>query len=173
MPLPAYLSVEVKNNYLKNLTRIGEMSKGYFVTTIINQAIPFFLLPVFTRYLNPDEYGSLSLFSFYLLLANGMVGVSTTHVISKHFFSKEKDYVSKLIGACIGVVLMLTIGLTAIVAVVGVMIPNFLILPLLWLLVVPLTSCGWVIMSIGLTVMRNRSHFFAVSATLAYSISLF
>ena len=83
---------------LKGLIHMGNLSRGYFITTIVNQAIPFLLLPILTRYLAPAEYGYVALFTLYLVLSNSLAGVSISNVISKYFFNSEKEQMAVIIG---------------------------------------------------------------------------
>ena len=45
----------------KDIKRIGKNSLGFSVGTILTQAIGFFLIPIYTRCLTPDDYGILAL----------------------------------------------------------------------------------------------------------------
>ena len=39
----------------------------YGIFSLINSAIPFFLLPVLTRYLSPEDYGYVSVFKIVVV----------------------------------------------------------------------------------------------------------
>ena len=84
------ICIGMKNVDLKGLQNLVDLSKGYFLTTIINQALPFLLLPILTRYLSTGEYGMLSLFTFYMSISTAVIGASIPLVISKTFMKKRK-----------------------------------------------------------------------------------
>lgn len=142
---------------IRGLKNLIDMSKGYFLTTVINNAIPFLLLPVLTRFLTPADYGSLSLFMFYFGISTALVGASLPTVISKHFFRNDKDYVAKMVGnaiffsAILACVLMLFIGVSYYWT------QSYIAIPLGWLIIIPLGSFAYIIFQIGLTICRNES----------------
>ncbi|MBU0490164.1 MAG: oligosaccharide flippase family protein [Bacteroidetes bacterium] len=143
------------NASLSILSHIGKLSGGYFVTTIINQAIPFLILPILTRYLSPAEYGNVALFSLYLAISNSITGVSVPTVIAKHFFDQEKEYIAKLVGNAIVVCIALSLITLLLIACCYPFIKTTLELPLVWILLIPLCSLSFIIFSLGLNVMRN------------------
>jgi O-antigen/teichoic acid export membrane protein len=146
---------------LKGLAHFGKMAGGYFFTTLINNAIPFLFLPVLTRYLAPAEYANIALFSFYLALSNALTGISIPAIVSKHFFDQEKEYIARLIGNCILVVMTFSIAtLTLIILFYG-FLQQYLNLDLLWLALIPIASFSWIVFSLGLDVLRNRKMVFS------------
>jgi len=140
----------------RGLIHLGKMSGGYFITTIINQALPFLILPILTRYLNPEEYGNIALFNFYFLLSNAIVGVSVHAVISKHFFERPKEYTAKIIGNSIFLVGILSLILVVVVLLAYPFFNLIFNLPLKWLILIPVTSFCFIIFNISLLIMRNK-----------------
>ncbi len=69
----------------------------YYVSTAVNQAVPFLLLPVITLYLLPGDFGFINTFSSLLVLATSVFnGLSVT--INKNFYSKSGEFNRLLIG---------------------------------------------------------------------------
>ena len=68
---------------------------SYSMANIINSAVPFFLLPVLTSYLNPAEFGTLSLIQLLLTLALPFV-LMNVHGLFMIEFSKlsREDFIS-------------------------------------------------------------------------------
>jgi O-antigen/teichoic acid export membrane protein len=143
------------NANIHGLDHLGKLSGGYFVTTIINQALPFLILPILTRYLSPAEYGNLALFSLYLALSNSLSGASVPTVISKYYFSKDKEYIARIIGNSILIVALLSLATMLIIVLLDAFLKSFFQLPLIWLLSIPVTSFAFIILSMGLTIMIN------------------
>lgn len=141
---------------IRGIKILFDMSKGYFLTTVINNAIPFLLLPILTRFLTPTDYGSLSLFMLYFYISEALVGVSLPSVISKHFFSKDKDYVAKMVGNAIFFSAILACGLTIFICASYYWIQSYIAIPLRWLLIIPVGSFAYAVFQIGLTVCRNE-----------------
>jgi O-antigen/teichoic acid export membrane protein len=89
------MNVNLRDWFFRNkaLTDIGM----YYVSTAINQAVPFLLLPVFTAYLLPSDFGFINTFSALLVLATSVFsGLSIS--INKHFFTQSRDFNRQLIG---------------------------------------------------------------------------
>jgi len=86
----------------------------YGIVQILQGAIGFFLLPIYTRYLTPKDYGIVSIVTsitgflgmFYLLGLNG--------AISKYYYEYEDDESSfrKFIGTIITIILIISLFLT-------------------------------------------------------------
>lgn len=62
----------------------------YIGSTLINAAVPFLMLPIFTHYLTPSDYGIVSMFSVLGGIIMPFIGFSTVGVISREYFNKEK-----------------------------------------------------------------------------------
>ncbi len=77
----------------KNVRAVGI----HFGATIIAKAIPFFLLPIITTYLLPEEYGKwaifLSVFSFFCPIINFALG----RQIGRNYYSASKDTLARMI----------------------------------------------------------------------------
>jgi O-antigen/teichoic acid export membrane protein len=144
----------------RGLIHLGKMSGGYFITTIINQALPFLILPVLTRFLTPVEYGNLALFNFYLAIAQSLTGVSVPAVISKNFFDREKEYIAKVIGNSILIVALFSLVTMLFVLIFYSVLQTYLELPLIWMLMIAPASFAFVVFSLGLSVMRNAQKVF-------------
>jgi O-antigen/teichoic acid export membrane protein len=61
----------------------------YTITSIINASIPFFLLPVLTRYMTPEEYGLVAMFSVVTSFIIPFSGLSTNGAITRMYYEKE------------------------------------------------------------------------------------
>lgn len=63
----------------------------YGVSSAINGAIPFLLLPVLTRFLNPADYGIVTVFTTLISFYNVFIGLNINGaVFNKYFFSSRK-----------------------------------------------------------------------------------
>lgn len=154
---PAHDRDVIKLNVdFRGLATLGRMSGGYFATTFVNNAIPFLVLPLLTRYLSPPQYGHVALFSFYLALCNALTGVSLPTVISKNFYSSGKPHVARLIGNSLLIALAFSSTTMVFILAAHPFLRRYFELELFWLLLIPLTSLAFIVFSMGLTVMRNE-----------------
>ena len=69
----------------------------YTISKFINSAIPFFLLPILTRYLTAEEYGKLSMFNATVSFLIPFVGMSIGAAIQRKMVEgndeKSKEYI--------------------------------------------------------------------------------
>jgi len=70
----------------------------YAGSSVINQAIPFFLLPIMTRYLTPTDYGIVATFNVLLGVMVVFVGLSMHGAINVNFFKLNKNELKEYIG---------------------------------------------------------------------------
>ena len=69
----------------------------YVGSTVINSIIPFLLLPIFTKYLTPKDYGYISLFTAVNSFLAPLVGLSVVGSFSREYFSLESESFNKLL----------------------------------------------------------------------------
>lgn len=70
----------------------------YTITNTIRQAIPFFLLPILTRYLTPSDYGVIATFEVVLLLTVILIELNTCAAVTVNFFTLGKEKLKIYIG---------------------------------------------------------------------------
>lgn len=130
----------------------------YIVASIINKASPFLLLPVLTRYLEPAEFGAVSLFLVINSCVSAFVGMNVSANISKSFFFLSKEKLAVLIGN----MFILMVGLSAFVLlfmlIFNLFFTEFFSLPDKYLYVMPLLSFMMMANTINLTILRNENR---------------
>ncbi|MBN1472286.1 MAG: oligosaccharide flippase family protein [Syntrophaceae bacterium] len=149
------------NVELGGLVHLYKMSFGYFVTTAVNQALPFLFLPILTRYLSPPEYGSIALFALALAVSNSLAGVPMPTVIFKHFFSTDKKYIAAIIGNSIVIVGLFCLVLILFIIIFLPFLQSYLELSLPGLILIPFTSFAFIVFSLGLSVLQNTKKVLA------------
>ena len=82
----------------------------YIFASIINAAIPFLLLPVLTRYLDPAEYGEVAVYQVWVSLIGAVCGLSIQGAASRKYYDYEEP--DKKIGEFIAACLMLLVSST-------------------------------------------------------------
>lgn len=63
----------------------------YGISSAVNGAIPFALLPFLTRYLNPSDYGQITVFTTIVSFFNVIVGLNINGAIFNNYFFKKDD----------------------------------------------------------------------------------
>ncbi|WP_116472406.1 lipopolysaccharide biosynthesis protein [Zobellella maritima] len=79
----------------------------YFVSNILNAAIPFALLPILTRYLDPSEYGQVAMFQILLGALSAFIGISFVGAASRKYYDANLSAsdLSKFVGVCLQLIL--------------------------------------------------------------------
>ncbi len=103
-------------NIQSDMKRLFKHSSIYAVGGILNRAGAFVLLPLYTSYLTPSEYGTLELVYGVTALVSSLLGVGLAHATLRFYFefpegSERKHLVSTtLVGsgviACAGIALL-------------------------------------------------------------------
>jgi len=94
-------------------------SMVYLVSNIIYALIPFALLPVFTRYLSPEEYGEVAMFQVLLGGLTAFIGLSLQGAAGRKFYDRglTDDDLSEFIGSCFQI--LLTTSVVALIILIG------------------------------------------------------
>lgn len=72
--------------------KIVKDSGIYTGSRIVSKAIPFLLLPVVTRYLSPEDYGIVSMFSVLIGITIPFVGLNAQASVFRSYYKKEIDF---------------------------------------------------------------------------------
>lgn len=85
----------------------------FTLSNVLSKSVPFFLLPLMTSYLSPDDYGKYSMFLVLYTLLMPLTGLNANSVlIQKYFYlsdSEKRDFMGDTYKIIIGMVLLLSI----------------------------------------------------------------
>jgi len=76
---------------LKDIRRITKNSFGFSIGMILTHAIGFFLLPIYTRYLTPEDYGIISIAAVVSAIFSIICIFGLGNAISRFFFDYCND----------------------------------------------------------------------------------
>lgn len=136
----------------------------YLGSSVLNKAIPFLLLPVFTKYLTPSEYGALAIFQLILTFYSAFIGMNSHANISKNFFKYSKSQIAILIGNILIIVSVLSVIFLILTFTVTIFFKDAFSIPSHWLRVMPLLSFMFMVNAINLTVLRNEGKAYTYGA---------
>jgi O-antigen/teichoic acid export membrane protein len=156
----------VNNTTLKGIRSLkvfGKMTGGYFIATIINNALPFLLLPLLTRFLTPEDYSYIALFTAFAAIVSSLTGMSLEAYIGKYFFDHPKRIIAKIIGNGLLVLFSLNLAVCAIFFLTYNYLSGLYGLPLLWVLLIPANSFSYQLFYILLAILRNKKNVMAFS----------
>jgi O-antigen/teichoic acid export membrane protein len=110
----------------------------YSITSVINSAIPFLLLPILTRYLTPADYGIVSMFGTLCSITSVFVGVNIHGAIQREYFNKENIDIKQYIGNCLIILVSTAIATLTILYTFKTTIEKFIGVPenLYWIAIV-------------------------------------
>lgn len=93
----------------------------YGFSSILGKVVGFAMLPVYTNYLSPKDYGVAGFLIFYVSLAQVLLGGKLEHAISKFYYDKERSdsLVSILIAATLFTMVLASIPLLISIAFSG------------------------------------------------------
>ena len=133
----------------------------YFGTSLINKALPFFLLPVLTRYLSSSEYGVLAVYQVLVAFSMPFVGMNMHNNITRNFFKQSHEYLAKLI---FNLVLILFVTSSIFFVFIGCYIHfggESFDIPSRWIYILPVLAMMNMINQFNLTIFRNQQRPFA------------
>lgn len=128
----------------------------YLGSSVINKAIPFFLLPILTRYLSTEEYGILAIYQVMISFGLPIVGMNMHTNITRNFFSKSKEFIASMVFNLL-VVLTVTSALFLLFIAVYLTFGGVQFsIPQRWFYVLPLIAYMNMLNTFNLTILRNR-----------------
>jgi len=107
------------------------------VASIINAAIPFLLLPILTRYLDPSQYGEVAVFQVWVALIGAICGLSVHGAANRKYFDYEEPdrKMGEFVAACLAILVISTGTLLVLVSLLAPWISTFIGLSQKWVLV--------------------------------------
>ena len=111
-------------------------SLTYITSNVIYFAVPFFLLPVLTRYLSPADYGIVATFQVLLTCAMMFVGLDSVGAAGVNFFKIKREEIAVYTGNVIYILLATCFILLGAVYFLGDRIASVAKFPASWLVIV-------------------------------------
>jgi O-antigen/teichoic acid export membrane protein len=74
-----------------SMKRLGRNALVYGIGMVLSRAVSFLLLPVYTRYLTPDDYGVLQLLQISLDIVGILLSAGTTTGVLRFYFKATTD----------------------------------------------------------------------------------
>lgn len=74
---------------IKNLVKHGSI---YTLGMVLGQLVSFLMIPIYTNYLNPSEYGILELLSMTVDVLSTIIGIGITASIMRFYYGFDNDH---------------------------------------------------------------------------------
>ena len=140
--------MSIKTIFLKFRDKNSNYNKSliYVIADILNKILPFLMLPVITYYLNPEDYGTLSVIESISGILAVFVGLGSQDLIQVYFFKKGPSALKKFIGNSIVISFFNSILFFFIFLLFSKFFKDFFGLEMIWLTyAVILTFCLFII----------------------------
>lgn len=126
----------------------------YTLTSIINAAIPFFMLPILTRYLTPEDYGIVSMFTLLATFVTPFIGLNLNGAIARRYYDHEKNNIWEYVSNTILILIINTLIVGTLFHVFSSYISQLVSFPIRLLWTVIVFSFSQVICSILLSLLQ-------------------
>jgi len=148
---------------MKIITKIktSKVAKNTIIYTLfsfINKGIPFLLLPIITRYLSQEDYGTISIFNTYVQFLVLFVGLSLNSAISVNYFHLSKDEFKEYLGNSFYILSFMTIIVFLAVFIFKSVIHERITLPYEWLYISIVVALMSMISQFNLTIWRVQQE---------------
>lgn len=118
----------------------------YLFANLVNAVIPFLLLPVLTRYLEPSEYGEVAVFHVWVALVGALCGLSVHGAASRKYYDYDEPdkYMGEFITSCLLLLVASTTLVLVVVAPLSQWLSEMLGLSRTWLFIgIPFAFCNF------------------------------
>lgn len=133
----------------------------YTITSVINSAIPFFLLPILTRYLTPEDYGRVTMFSLLISLVAPFIGLSVNGSITRQYFNREKTDMWSYVFNCIIILVTSTLVVAIVFFLISESIAKLVFFPARFLWTILVFSSSQFIVTIILSLWQVQQKAFS------------
>ena len=114
----------------------------YTIGNLMNAAIPFFLIPIMTRYLSTEDYGTIAMYAVIQGIVAPLVGMSSHSTIQKRYFDQDKFDFAKYLGNCLIILMCSTVVMLVAFALFQSFLYSYTLLSGKWLFsIIGITFC--------------------------------
>jgi len=145
-------------------------SGTYMFFLIVNRVAPFLLLPVLTSYLNPEDYGKISIFMIIMTITMPIIGFCSNSVLIQKYFkitSEEKVY---LINDSYKIMLVICSLMLLAICIWHNLLVSLLKMPLFWIAIAVVSGLMGMVMTITTSLFQLRKQALRYGTFLAASV---
>jgi O-antigen/teichoic acid export membrane protein len=130
----------------------------YTISGFLNKGISFLFLPILTAYLNPADYGAVTLFSNSILFLTPFISLSVSTSISTDYFKYNKAEFSTYFSSVILLPLIVTSLCLIILIPFGAWIATNVGIEIQYLFLIPILAVSGLFFEILLSILRNKNQ---------------
>lgn len=117
-------------------SKLFKTASIYIIVEFLNKSVPFILLPILTRYLTPDEYGTLSLFTVYIYILMILCSLGLTSSISVNFYKLHRSSIPIFNSTSFLIILCTCIFFLLTTLIFGGVLTDLTGIPFFWLIMI-------------------------------------
>ncbi|MEJ5991377.1 lipopolysaccharide biosynthesis protein [Ramlibacter sp. PS3R-8] len=129
----------------------------YVVANGVSAGLPFLMLPVLTRVLQPAEYGLAGMFAVLVACLTSVVGVNTHAAAGMRYFDRESIDLPRYVAACLVIGVASTALTLLAVLLLAPWLKEWTQLPLAWLPVAVLVAAAQFVVQLQLTLWQSAA----------------
>jgi O-antigen/teichoic acid export membrane protein len=132
----------------------GRMFRSTFIygaSSALNAGVPFLLLPIITRALDPASYGIAAMFTTLVTFLGAFTGLSVHGAVNVRYFRREQFDLPNYIVSCLAILAVSTVLVAGVLAFAADTLYRFTELPRMWILVAAATSGAQFVIQVQLT----------------------
>lgn len=135
-----------------------QRSAIYMAFDLLNNVVPFLLLPVMTRYLSPTEYGVLAMFGITQAILSSLVGLNTHGAVAVNFFRMEPADFRLFVGNVLFILGASFVVLSAITTFFLAELSSLTQIPAVWLGLAVVAAAAQFVTLINLTLWQSEEN---------------
>lgn len=139
-------------------SRFFNNSLVYTASAIVNRAIPFLLLPILTRHLEPEAFGRIAMFLTLQVAAMLLSGLCLNSVLMQRYFKMTPAETSGFFKAAYLLILLAGSSVALILLAGAPFVTQLTGLPIGWVLIANACAMLGMVQAIGLTLLQMRQQ---------------
>ena len=134
----------------------------YTITGALNSGIPFLLLPILTRYLDPTQYGIIAMFSSIILIVLPFVSLNVQAAIGRQFLERDEIDFPEYVRNAVFIVAITTTIVSILFLLTNQILTDITEIPWPWIIFIPFMVTGRSLVFILLVLfqMLQKPHLF-------------
>lgn len=148
----------------------------YFLFSIFNRAIPFLLLPLLTRYIDPSGYGVISVIAVITAMTMPIIGMCSNSVLYQRYFKLDSVDRAYFVNDCYKLIVMNSIVLSLVAIPFAPLIESYLKITLGWFEVAIICAAAGMVTTLTATLFQIKkeaiNYGFLQSATMLANVGL-
>jgi O-antigen/teichoic acid export membrane protein len=129
----------------------------YVVSNGVTAGLPFLMMPVLTRVMEPHEYGLAAMFAVMVSIFTSFVGVNTHGAAGMRYFDREQMDFPRYVAGCLVIGAVSTVVVALAVLLLAPLLVEWTKLPAGWLLVAVLVAAALFVLQLQLTIWQSAA----------------